>query len=130
MAIADPANPKNNTERRAAAMIGADIESRDDPVVQSDTGPDFRMQMIDAGGQPRIDAVVYTPIPMPTTSTASTICAALPLYQRSLIDVYGRPARPMTTAASTPSTTASRRRPAAPIRRSWSRTSSPMRRHL
>ena len=51
-----------------------------------------------------------TPIPMPTTSTASTNLRGFALYQRSLIDVYAdRPDH--ATAASTPSTTASRSPP-------------------
>lgn len=80
----DPTNPKNR-RRRAAAMIERISDAGTTRVV-IDTGPDFRMQMIDAEVS-RIDAVVYTH-PHADHIHGIDDLRGFALYQRSLIDVY------------------------------------------
>ena len=53
----DPANPKNRRTR--AAFLVEQFGQEGTTTVVIDTGPDFRMQMIDAGVE-TIDAVLYT----------------------------------------------------------------------
>jgi len=80
----DPDNPKNR-RRRAAAMIERIAPAGTTRVV-IDTGPDFRMQMIDAGVS-QIDAVVYTH-PHADHIHGIDDLRGFALYQRRLMDIH------------------------------------------
>ncbi|NMG38492.1 MBL fold metallo-hydrolase [Chelativorans sp. ZYF759] len=80
----DPANPKNR-RRRASAMIERVSDTGTTRVV-IDTGPDFRLQMIDAGVQ-ALDAVVYTH-PHADHIHGIDDLRGFALYQRRLVDIH------------------------------------------
>lgn len=80
----DPANPRNR-RMRAAAMVERIGQGGTTRVV-IDTGPDFRVQMLNAGAG-EIDAVVYTH-PHADHIHGIDDLRGFALYQRKLIDVY------------------------------------------
>ena len=80
----DPSNPKNR-RRRASAMVER-ISQNGVTRVVIDTGPDFRVQMIDAGVH-ELDAVVYTH-PHADHIHGIDDLRGFALYQRKLMDIY------------------------------------------
>jgi phosphoribosyl 1,2-cyclic phosphate phosphodiesterase len=80
----DPANPKNR-RMRAAAMVERVGQGGTTRVVV-DTGPDFRVQMLNAGAT-EIDAVVYTH-PHADHIHGIDDLRGFALYQRRLMDIF------------------------------------------
>jgi phosphoribosyl 1,2-cyclic phosphate phosphodiesterase len=80
----DPKNPRNR-RLRSAAMVERISPSGTTRIV-IDTGPDFRLQMLNAGVD-RIDAVVYTHAHADHVHGIDDL-RGFALYQRQLIDIY------------------------------------------
>ena len=82
-AVCTSADPRDRRLRPSVLLRWQGSETARERVVVIDTGPDFREQAL-RKGLTRVDAVFYTH-PMPTTFSASTICArsASPFFARA-----------------------------------------------